>query len=183
MESAIYHYNNTEESSDEELEDSSWMNLLEEEEKDYKSFYKENIDVIKLFFTYVDSDNKIYYIKKDNLLIDNNTIGKEELIHLLKKNKNHNNKQHKLISILQYNIDLEPDDVLNYLKFKEKYNFLTIVSQINDILWNDTISIFKNLNSLHIVYYEEPKKKSSSTKKVYIRNTKLKRKKHTRKRT
>ena len=85
MESAIYHYNNTEESSDEELEDSSWMNLLEEEEKDYKSFYKENIDVIKLFFTYVDSDNKIYYVKKDNLLIDNNTIGKEELIHLLKK--------------------------------------------------------------------------------------------------
>ena len=92
MESAIYHYNNTEESSDEELEDSSWMNLLEEEEKDYKSFYKENIDVIKLFFTYVDGDNKIYYVKKDNLLIDNNTIGKEELIHLLKKNKNHNNK-------------------------------------------------------------------------------------------
>ena len=66
---------------------------------------------------------------------------------------------------------------------KVKYNFLTIVSEINDILWNETINIFKNLNSLHIVYYEQPKKKLSTTKKVYIRNGKLKRKKHTRKRT
>ena len=160
-----------------------WKNILENEEKDYKLFYKENIDIIKIFFTYVDSNNNIYYVKKDNLLIDNNTIKKDQLIYLLKKNKNYNNKQHRLISILQYNFDLEPEEVLNYLKYKEKYNFLTIVSKINNILWNDTISLFKNLNSLHIIYYEEPIKKSSNTKKVYIRNRKLKRKKHTRKRT
>tara|TARA_B100000927_G_scaffold53291_1_gene40192 strand:- start:511 stop:1059 length:549 start_codon:yes stop_codon:yes gene_type:complete len=169
--------------SDEELEDTTWMEILEKEEEDYKSFYKENVDVIKIFYTYVNSENNIYYVKKDNLFVENNKINREELIYLLKKNKNNNNKNHKLISVLQYNIDLEPEDVLNYLKYKEKYNFLTIVSKISDILWNDTISIFKNLNSLHIVYYEEPTKKSSNTKKVYIRNAKLKRNKHTRKRT
>ena len=182
MEEYDPHYSNIE-SSDEELEDTSWMDLLEKEEEDYKSFYKENVDIVKIFYTYVDSDNKIYYVKKDNLLIENNKINRDELIYILKKNKQNNNKNHKLISVLQYNIDLEPEDVLNYLKQKEKYNFLTIVSKINDILWNDTINIFKNLNSLHIVYYEEPKKKLSTTKKVYIGNGKLKRKKHTRKRT
>ena len=70
-----------------------------------------------------------------------------------------------MISVLQYNIDLEPEDVLNYLKYKEKYNFLTVVSKVNDILWNDTINIFKNLNSLHIVYYEEPIKENKQYKK------------------
>ena len=105
------------------------------------------------------------------------------MIYILKKNKQNNKKNHKLISVLQYNIDLEPEEVLNYLKYKENYNFLTVVSKVNDILWNDTISIFKNLNSLHVIYYEEPVKKSNNTKKVYIRNRKLKRKKHTRKRT
>jgi len=180
MEEAHYNMN---ESSDEELEDSSWMEMLEKEEEDYKSFYKENVDIVKVFYTYVDSNNNIYYVKKDNLFIENNKINRDELIYILKKNKLNNSKNHKLISVLQYNIDLEPEDVLNYLKFKEKYNFLTIVSKINDILWNDTISIFKNLNSLHIVYYEEPIKKSSNTKKIYIRNRKLKRNKHTRKRT
>lgn len=183
MEEHIVHYSDIDESSDEELEDNSWMDILEKEEKDYKSFYKENVDIIKIFFTYVDSNNNIYYVKKDNLLIENNKIRREELIYLLKKNKINNKKNHKLISVLQYNIDLEPEDVLNYLKYKEKYNFLTVVSKVNDIIWNDTINIFKNLNSLHIVYYEEPIKNTSNTKKVYIRNGKLKRNKHTRKRT
>ena len=177
------HYNSIDFSSDEELEDTSWMDILEKEEEDYKSFYKENIDIVKIFYTYVDSNNKIYYVKKDNLLIENNKINRDELIYILKKNKQNNKKNHKLISVLQYNIDLEPDEVLNYLKNKENYNFLTVVNKVHDILWNDTISIFKNLNSLHIVYYEEPINKSSNTKKVYIRNTKLKRNKHTRKRT
>ncbi len=177
------HYNSIDFSSDEELEDTSWMDILEKEEEDYKSFYKENIDIVKIFYTYVDSNNKIYYVKKDNLLIENNKINRDELIYILKKNKQNNKKNHKLISVLQYNIDLEPDEVLNYLKNKENYNFLTVVNKVHDILWNDTISIFKNLNSLHIVYYEEPINKSSNTKKVYIRNRKLKRNKHTRKRT
>ena len=159
------------------------MDILEKQEEDYKSFYKENVDIVKIFYTYVDSDNKIYYVKKDNLLIENNKINRNELIYILKKNKQNNKKNHKLISVLQYNIDLEPEEVLNYLKYKENYNFLTVVSKVNDILWNDTISIFKNLNSLHVIYYEEPVKKSNNTKKVYIRNRKLKRKKHTRKRT
>jgi len=177
------HYDNIDVYSDEELEDTSWMDILEKQEEDYKSFYKENVDIVKIFYTYVDCDNKIYYVKKDNLLIENNKINRNELIYILKKNKQNNKKNHKLISVLQYNIDLEPEEVLNYLKYKENYNFLTIVSKVNDILWNDTISIFKNLNSLHVIYYEEPVKKSSNTKKVYIRNRKLKRKKHTRKRT
>ena len=41
------HYNNIDVSSDEELEDTSWMDVLEKEEEDYKSFYKENIDIVK----------------------------------------------------------------------------------------------------------------------------------------
>ena len=77
------HYNNIDVSSDEELEDTSWMDVLEKEEEDYKSFYKENIDIVKIFYTYVDSNNKIYYVKKDNLLIENNKINRDELIYIL----------------------------------------------------------------------------------------------------
>ena len=79
------HYNSIDFSSDEELEDTSWMDILEKEEEDYKSFYKENIDIVKIFYTYVDSNNKIYYVKKDNLLIENNKINRDELIYILKK--------------------------------------------------------------------------------------------------
>ena len=40
------------------------MDILEKEEEDYKSFYKENVDIVKIFYTYVDSNNNIYYVKK-----------------------------------------------------------------------------------------------------------------------
>jgi hypothetical protein len=182
MEQHVQHYSDIDMSSEEELEDDAWMDTLEKDENDYKSFYKEKVDIIKIIYTYVDGNNNIYYVKKDNLLIDNNITSKAQLIYLLKTNKDYNNKHHKLISILQYNIDLEPEDVLNYLKHQENYNFLSIVSKLSDVIWNDTINIFKNLNSLHIVYYEEPINTSNNTKKVYIRDGKLKRNKHTRKR-
>ena len=58
MDSEIFHYSDIN-SDDEELEDTTWMDLLEKEEQDYKSFYKENVDVIKIFYTYVNSENCI----------------------------------------------------------------------------------------------------------------------------
>ena len=108
-------------------------------------------------------------------------IDKTKLIFLLKKNKNHNNKNHKLISILQYNIDLSPEDLGLYLKDNNNFNFLTIKSSLNELKWDDSITLFKDLNSLHIIYYEESRQKNSNTKKVYIRklNKRKSRRKHT----
>ena len=60
---------------------------------------------------------------KDNLLIENNKINRDELIYILKKINKIIKKINKLISVLQYNIDLELEEVLNYLKYKENYNF------------------------------------------------------------
>ena len=103
-------------------------------------------------------------------MLENKILDKTELIFLLKNNKIHNQKKHKLISILQYNIDLAPEDLGSYLKNQEDFNFLTVKSSLNELKWNDTITFFKDLNSLHIIYYEEKKKSSKNTKKIYIRN-------------
>ena len=89
---------------EEELDD-TWIKEIEEEEKEYNSFYKEQNETIKVFYTYINCENKIYHIKKDNIELDNNILDKITLLYLLKKHQNHNNISHKLISILQYNID------------------------------------------------------------------------------
>ena len=168
------------ESDIDELDD-SWIKEIEEEEKDYNSFYKEENDTINIFYIYINKNNKIYYVKKDNIVLNNNTLEKTKLLFLLKNNKLYNKINHKLISILQYNMDLSPEEIGNYLKKEENYNFLSVKSNLTDIKWDDTINLFKDLNSLHIVYYEDIKKQSASTKKVYIR--KLKRRKTRRKHT
>lgn len=171
-------YENYNESFDDELDD-DWIKSIEEEEKEYTNFYREANDIIKIFFTYVNSSNKIYYIKKDIVPLNEGYLNREILINLLKKNKMHRNINHDIISILQYNIDLEPENVIKYLKQNQfdKENFLTIRSDFNDIYWKDSVSLFKDLNSLHILFYEKNKKNKKQTKKVYIKKklkTKLK---------
>ena len=102
--------------SDEELLDDTWITEIENEEKDYNNFYKEENTFIETIFLYINNENKIYYIKKDNVFLQDKCLNKEELLFLIKKNQIYNNNKHKLISILQYNIDLEPQDLNLYLK-------------------------------------------------------------------
>ena len=137
--------------------------------------------MIEIVYIYINNENKIYYVKKENILLENKILDKTKLLFLLKNNKKHNNKNHKLISILQYNIDLSPEELAIYLKNDDDYNFLSIKSSLTELKWDDTINLFKDLNSLHIIYYEDSKKKRANTKKIYIR--KLKRRKSRKKLT
>jgi hypothetical protein len=169
-------------SSDDEIIDDSWITQIEEEEKEYNSFYKEENDTIKIVYIYINNENKIYYVRKENVILENKKLDKTKLLFLLKNNKKYNNINHKLISILQYNIDLSPQELGLYLKNDDNFNFLSIKSNLSELKWDDTIHLFKDLNSLHILYYEERKTKKSNTKKIYIRNNaKLKRRKSRRK--
>lgn len=172
------------ESSSDELIDEEWITQIEQEEKEYNSFYKEENETIELVYIYINKENKIYYVKKDMVVLENKILDKTKLLFLLKNNKKYNNKQHKLISILQYNIDLSPQELSLYLKNEENFNFLSIKSNLTDLKWDDTINLFKDMNSLHIIYYEESKSKKGNTKKIYIRNNaKLKRRKSRKKLT
>ena len=171
-------------SSDDELIDEDWITQIEQEEKEYNSFYKEENETIELVYIYINKENKIYYVKKDMVVLENKILDKTKLLFLLKNNKKYNNKQHKLISILQYNIDLSPQELSLYLKNEDNFNFLSIKSSLTDLKWDDTINLFKDMNSLHIIYYEESKSKKGNTKKIYIRkNAKLKRRKSRKKLT
>ena len=91
--------------------DDEWLQKLEEEEEEYDIFYKEMIDIIQVHYIYIDESKKIYHIKRENIDIDDNILNKEYLTYILKKNKDFNNISHKIISILQYNIDIKPQEI------------------------------------------------------------------------
>ena len=63
--------------------------------------------------------------------LSNSILNKINLLCLLKKHRNYNNKKHKLISILQYNIDLAPQELSLYLKKEE--NFI-LISEFNKLV-------------------------------------------------
>ena len=157
--------------SDDELDD-SWITEIENEEKTYNDFYKEENEAVEIVFVYINKENKIYYVRKENILLVDKKLDKIQLIFLLKKNKIYNNTKHKLISILQYNIDLSPEELGLYLKNDDNYNFLSVKSSLSELKWDDSINLFKDLNSLHIIYYEDKGGPKSNTKKIYINNSK-----------
>ena len=106
----------------------------------------------------------------------------------------YNKTKYNPLSILKYNIDLEPDNVIKYIdscnNFDDKknapgeilekdpnknFNFLKEIKSIKDIYWEDTISMFKNLNALYFIFYEKvPTKKVNLTKKIKINHKKNK---------
>jgi len=163
-----------------ELND-EWILSFDKEDKFYKDFYKTKVNDIDIFFIYINNNNEIIHTNKKKQQLINNSITKELLIYLLSKYSNYNGNKYKLKHLLQYNIELIPEEIYNFIDISYNTNYLTPKKNLDDIVYNDSIQFLKSINSLYIVYY--PKKIShNTTKKIYINKMKKKRKK-TRKRT
>ena len=152
-----------------------WVHEFEKDEEIYKDFYKDTIESVKIFILYVDKKNNLFHIKKSLCTLENSEIKKETFIEILKENMFHNNIKYRPISILKWNMDMEPEDVSSYLRDNTRFNFLSIESKIDTLKFNDSINLFHNINSLYIVYHESWKSFNNRTKKIYIKSKKLNR--------
>ena len=95
----------------------------------------------------------------------------------------YNKKKYRPISILKWNMNMEPEDVSIYLRDNSKFNFLTVEDRISTIEFEDSISLFHNINCLYIVFHESWNSFNNRTKKIYIKRKKLKQRKTKSKRT
>jgi len=161
-----------------ELND-DWINNFDKNDNLYKDFYKDNLYYINIDFIYINRNNEIEKIKQESVLLSvQNYITRDELIGILKRNSIDNNIKYSLMSILKYNITLEPDDVKNFLLSDDTtfYNdkFLIVNRDIDKIIFEKTINMFQDLNSLFIIFYENTKKNKASnintgTKRAYMK--------------
>ncbi len=92
---------------------------------------------------------------------------------------------YSLVSILKFNINVKPQELKSFMK--PNYindNFLQSIKNIDDIIFDKSISIFHDINDLFIILYEKQLvstkladnllcQRNGITKKVYINpNTK-----------
>ncbi len=162
--------------------DMDWITEFEKVDSLYKDFYKEQLDSARLFMVYVDNRNNISFVKRSTATLDKGILKKANLISILKEFMYHNKKKYRPISLLKYNIDIGPLEVNKYLKKGSNYDFLTIEKNINDIVFNDSISLFHDINSLYIIFHASWNSFHNRTKKIYIKK-KLKRGRRKTKRT
>lgn len=157
----------------EETLDTDWIDKFEEEDGPYKGFYKEAVESIKVVLIYINARDEISLVKRLDVNLESNILKKDKLVGLLKENMRKGNKKYKPISLVKYNIDIEPRDIFHYDKNKEDFNFLITESAIDDIVFNDTVALFSCINCLYIMLHERPSSFNNRTRKS-IRLKKLK---------
>ena len=144
-----------------------------------------NITEIKLTYIFINNVNEVDRVSQEIYnMVTPNIITKEEIIKLLKNNINTREiKKYTITSLLQYNVDIENGELAeNYLN--EEYiidnlnllPFLNIIKEIRNIYWKPSLPIFKELNELFIIYYEniEIKNNNNVTKRIYMKKMKNK---------
>lgn len=145
--------------------------IIDEFEKDdelYNDFYKDKIEHINLYILYVDNNNDLFHIKKDTASLNNSRLEKDDLKNLIRQYIRYEGKKYRLISLLKWNITIEPEEISEYLRNEKEFDFIKSIRNISSIEFEDSINLFHNLNSLYLVFHERWKLLENKTKKVYL---------------
>ena len=161
---------------EEEYDDieTSWIDDFENIDALYNDFYTEQIDSLSMHYLYVNKKSELFHIEKDLIDISNSVLEKKDLKKILIKNMYLDNKYYRPISIIKYNITVQPKDIDYYIKNSEEFEFIEPKNSINDINFEESITLFHDINSIYIVFHEQSK---NNTKKVFIKSNKLNKRK------
>lgn len=164
--------------------DTQWIDDFEM----YETFKEEPVRNIKITYCYIDDENNIYHIKRNNINIEQSILQQGKLLYLIKKNAVFSKQKHKLLSLLKFNLGFNGLNINNILTQLEHINITNVedgyfreLFRLNEIVWDNTSDIFSDMNELFI-FYKSKKTTLNTTKRVSINtNIRKKRNKKTRK--
>jgi len=164
--------------------DLSWIQDFENLDKEYKNYYTEEMSFIKINSIYVNNNNSIDKIKEDKIILKTpGILQKEDLLRIIKNNTFSNQIKYRLLSILKFNINIEPENLKTFMRSKNTTigtSFLQSIKNIDSIKFEKSISIFHDINEIIIIFHNNiNNNKSIGTRKIFIHsNKKTKRKQY-----
>jgi len=177
---------NTELNDNIEELDTTWLQEFQNLDDEYKNYYTEEISFIRIHSVYVNNNNEIDKIREEKILLKNaGILQKEELLSIIKHNSFSNNIKYSLLTILKFDINIEPIHLNNFLRNKNTNigsSFLQSIKNIDTIKFDKSISLFHDINNILIIFHRKLLSKANihrnRTKKIFINsNTKKKTKK------
>ena len=161
--------------------DTSWLQEFDKIENEYKNYYCEPLEFINLNCIYLNNEKEITYLHEEKVIFNSlGVLSREEIIGLIKRNSFFNEAKYSLLSILVFNINIEPVNLKTFLRSNKKTTgsaFLKSVKNIDSITFDKSISMFHDINNLCLIFYEKDhdiNKKHSVTKRVLINASSLK---------
>jgi hypothetical protein len=122
------------------------------------------MDSIDMYFVYINRNNyieKILYEKQALELSDSNCsiLKKEKLLHIIQTRKIKTAfSKYKLVDVLSYAVDLEPELIQSYSKNENiestSESFFKVLSILNDVQIQPSIFIFHGVNAIYFIFQE-----------------------------
>ena len=169
--------------------DISWINEFEKIDNEYKIYYTEELSFIRIHSIYVNNNNDIEKIREEKILLKTpGILQKEELLSIIKHNSFSNEIKYSLLSILKFNINLEPIHLKTFLRNKNTAlgaPFLHSIKNLDTIKFDKSITMFHDINEILIIFHQKinkskhfgsDKKQYNRTKKVFINSNPNKKK-------
>ena len=143
-----------------DMMDTDWIEEYENEDSSYELFYPEALSKIKVNILYVNTRNELEKMREELIYLSvPNRITKEELLRVIKRYDISDTIKYKLVSILVYNVDIQHNELKNYLYGPDKYNFITSLRNIEDYELKPTSKYLEKVNNLFIIFSEKEKEK------------------------
>jgi hypothetical protein len=171
--------------------DTSWLDEFEKSDNDYKSYYAEDLTFINLHCIYINNFNEITKVHEEKILFKTpGLLTREEVLGIIKRNTFLNNIKYSLLSILKFNINIEPIHLKTFLRSKETAlkignQYLQPIKNIDAIFFDKTIGMFQDINDLFILFYNKNDVRNTnnktntlsnnvSTRKIYLNTSTFK---------
>jgi hypothetical protein len=117
-----------------------------------------NLSSIKIYLTYINTDNEIETIRQKKLSIEKGTniVTRSQLINIIKDNQKRHNVKYKLMSVMVHNINVTPDTLASYIENPEDFISLFTLSRIDSFELQPTVSMLKQYNGIYFFFFECP---------------------------
>jgi hypothetical protein len=160
--------NDENENDNNEALDTNWITHFETIDNSYNVFYLDDVHSIKIKYIYINKENEIEKMKQENRILESpNYLSRDAVMSMIKHNLHSN---YGLLSILKYNINLDPRNVKAFVAATNyEESFLTHIKNIDEIHWDMTISMFQDLNELTFLFYEKNgSHANNATRKIWL---------------
>jgi len=153
------------ESHNESQFDTSWIELFEDEEKQYTMFYPEKATEMRVTMLYINNENELEKIGEKMIYLNTpNKIHRNDLVRVIQDNRNLDRVRYKLTAIQVYNIDVNHTDLRHFLGNPDKYDFTKNMRHIEDYTLESTINCLQELNNIYIIFSEDSDKNKNTNK-------------------
>jgi len=130
-------------------------------------------DQMKIFYFYINENNEISSVKSEFQNLENNSVSKERLLYLIKKNQ-FNKLNHQLISLLKFDINIDSSEIKSFISNNLNNNYLESIKILDKIEFKCNFKLLRNFNSLFFLYKLKENSNKSSTRRITLNNKKQK---------